>query len=133
MANRSQATRLNTASSDPRRIAENDLWHALEERREAIRAAHLTFSERQHHHLREAHEAGRLIDTLNAAMERRATATTADPYYLRPMAEAIKAGLAPWEEVLIRRGEPWTPYVTRGARRGALRAIEDAKSYIPFL
>jgi hypothetical protein len=83
--------------------------------------------------LREAHAAGRLIDELNAAMERRATAAGADPYYLRPMAEAIKRGLHPWEEVLLRRGEPWTPYVTPGARRGARRAIEDAKSYIPLL
>jgi hypothetical protein len=83
--------------------------------------------------LREAHAARRLIDELNAAMERRAAATRANPYYMRPMAQAIKHGLAPWEEVLIRRGEPWTPYVTPGARRGARRAIEDAKAYIPLL
>lgn len=34
--------------------------------------------------------AGRLIVELNKAMEGRAAATTADEYYLRPMAEAIK-------------------------------------------
>lgn len=123
---------LNTASSDPRRIAENDLWHALEERREAIRAAHLTFSERQHHQLREAHEAGRLIDTLNAAMERRATATTADPYYLRPMAEAIKAGLDPWEAVLIRRashGHLMSHVVLGGARSARSRTLSPISHF----
>jgi hypothetical protein len=57
----------------------------------------------------------------------------ADPYYLRPMAQAIKRGLPTWEDVLIRPGQPWTPYVTPGARRGARRAIANATSYIPFL
>ena len=124
---------MSTATSKPRQDAENALWHALEERRDAIRAAGLGFSERQHHQLRQAWAAGRLIDRLNAGMEKRAKATRADEYYLRPMAQAIKAGLHPWEELLVRRGEPWAPYVTPGARQGARRAIEDAKAYIPLL
>jgi hypothetical protein len=124
---------MSTTSSDPRRAAANDLWHALEARRDAIRAAGLGFSERQHSLLREAHNAGGLIDRLNTAMERRAKATTADPYYLRAMADAMKHGLPIWEEILIQPGQTWTPYVTPGARRGAKRAIEDAKAYIAFL
>jgi hypothetical protein len=125
--------RLSTASSDPRRSGENALWHAPEERRDAIRAAGVRFSERQHHQMREAHAAGRLIGELNAAMERKAAATRVDPDDMRAMARAIKAGLAPWEEVLIRRGEPWIPYFTARARQGPGRAIKDAEAYVPFL
>jgi hypothetical protein len=56
-----------------------------------------------------------------------------DPYYLRPMAQAIERGLLTWEDVLIRTGAPWMPYVTPEARRGARLAIATATSYIPFL
>lgn len=120
-----------STQSNPRRAAENALWHALEERRDAIRAAGQNFSERQHHQFRQAHAAGRLIAELCRAMEN--YKGNGDPYYLRPMAEALKHGLPTWEDVLIRRGQPWTPYVTATARRGAQRCIADARAYIPFL
>jgi hypothetical protein len=122
-----------TPPPDPRRAADNALWHALEERREAIRAAGLTFSERQHHQLREAWHEHRLIDALCNAMEDYTHKAAPNPYYLRPMAQAIKKGLETWEHVLIRRGEPWTRYVTPKARRGANKVIADATAYIPFL
>ena len=122
---------MSTAPSAGRRAAENALWHALEERRDAVRTAGLGFSERQHHQFREAHAAGNLIGERGTASE--SYTGGADPYYLRPMAQVIKSGLPTWEDVLIRRGESWTRYVTPGARRGARRAIADATSYIPFL
>lgn len=107
------------------------MWYALEERRDEIRAAGLPFSERQHHQFREAHDEGRLIHALCTAMEK--YEPKGDEYYLRPMAEAIKRDLPTWEHVLIRPGEPWTPYVTPRARRGAQRCIKEATDYIPFL
>lgn len=122
---------VSTSLSDPRRAAENALWYALEERRDRIRDAGLSFSERQHHLFREAHATGNLIRELCGAMER--YKSTGDEYYLRPMAEAIKRGLETWEHVLIRPGEPWTPYVTPAARSGARRCIADAKAFIPLL
>jgi len=123
---------MSAAPPDPRR-AENDLWHALEERRDEIRAAGLGFSERQHHHLREAHAARRLIAELNASMEKRASGASGDSYYLRPMAQAIQAGFQPWEELITRTDETWTEFFTSRARQGARQAIDDAKAYIPFL
>ena len=45
---------------------------------------------------------------------------------LAAMARAIKRGLPTWEHVLKQKGEPWTPYVTPKARRGAERCIADA-------
>jgi hypothetical protein len=122
---------VSTTPSKPPRAAENALWYALEERRDQIRAAGLTFSERQHHQLREAHDKGNLIQGLGGGVER--YKGNGNEYYLRPMAQAIKHGLPTLEHVLIRPGEPWTPYVTPGARRGAQRAIADATAYIPFL
>jgi hypothetical protein len=85
--------------------------------------------------MREAHAAGRLIDDLNAAMERRARATPrpGDDYDLRVMAQFMKHRLPIWEEVLIRPGEPWRPYFTPRARLGARRAIEDARAYMQDL
>ena len=108
------------------------IWYALEERRDQIRAAGQGFSERQHHQFREAHAAGKLINDLCASMEGYYPGR-GDPYYLRPMAQAIKHVLPTWEDVLIRKGEPWTPFVTAAARRGSQKCILDAKAYIPFL
>ena len=56
-----------------------------------------------------------------------------DEYYLRPMAHAIKRGLETWEHVLIRKGEPWSPFVTSEARRGAEACIQEATEYIAVL
>ena len=120
------------STPDPRRAAENALWYALEERRDEIRAAGLGFSERQHDRLRTAHEEKRLISAMCAAMERYKKGG-GDPYYLQPMALAIKNGLETWEHVLIRKGEPWTPYVSRAAERGAKWCIEDATDWIAAL
>lgn len=123
---------MSTTPTTTRRAAENALWYALEERRDQIRAAGQGFSERQHHQFREAHAAGKLINDLCASMEGYYPGR-GDPYYLRPMAQAIKQGLPTWEDVLIRKGEPWTPFVTAAARRGSQKCILDAKAYIPFL
>lgn len=118
--------------SDPLRAAENALWHALEERRDQIRAAGLGFSERQHHRFRELWEEKRLIQGLNESMARYKEGS-GDPYYLRPMAEALKHGFQPWEELLLRHDEAWSPYVSAKARLGCQRSIADAKAFIPFL
>jgi hypothetical protein len=75
------------------------------------------------------HAARNLIAELCAAME--SYRGNGDPNYLRPMAQAIKQGVPTWEDVLIRTGAPWTPYVTSGARRGANKCIADATAYIP--
>jgi hypothetical protein len=56
-----------------------------------------------------------------------------DPQRLLAMARVMKAGLPTWEELLIQPGEPWEPYVTPGARRGARAAIADAKACIPVV
>lgn len=118
--------------SNPRRLAENALWYALDERREQLRDVGLPFDERSHHHFRELHDERRLISGLCKGMGQYKKGR-GDPDRLRPMAQAIKAGLDTWEHVLTRRGEPWTPYVTPEARRGATWAIEDAKDIIPFV
>ena len=122
---------MSTTLFNTRRAAENALWCALEERRDQIRAAGLGFSERQHHVFRQSHAAGKLIAGLCGSME--GYKSNGDPHYLRPMAQAIKHGLPTWEDVLIRPGEPWTPFVTAGARRGAKKCIKDAAAYMPFL
>ena len=119
--------------SNPRRDAENALWHALEERRDAIRAKKLVFSERQHHQFREAHAAGTLIATLCKAMENYRSNSPGEAYYLEAQARQIKAGLENWEHVLIRQNAPWSPYVTSAARRGANQCIKDAKQLVPFV
>jgi hypothetical protein len=122
---------LSTSSPTPRRIAENSLWHALEERREQVGRAGLKYSPRQYAQLKQAHEDGDLIAQLCAAME--GYTGKGDPYYLEAMARVIKRGLETWEHVLIRRGTPWERYVTRGARRGAETAIANAEFYVPLV
>jgi hypothetical protein len=119
-------------TTNTKRAAENALWHALEERRDDIRAAGLWTgrSEQQHQGFGEAHAAARLIDELVAIMERRAMRAGGDPVQLTAMAQAIKHGFPIWEEVLIRPGELWTPYFKRPrVREGAERAIEAAKAW----
>ena len=123
---------MSTPSSDPRRAAENALWYALEERRDQIRAAGLPFSERQHHYLREAHDEGHLIQYLCGVEGYTGSSTDYDDS-LTAMAHLIKRGLPTLEDVLIRKGEPWTPYVRLPCRRGAEKAIADATAHIPFL
>jgi hypothetical protein len=96
-------------------------------RRDQIRTAGLTFSERQHHHRREAHDEGKLIEAMCTAMENYTPKW--DEYYLRPMAHAI-AGLRRGSTFRIRKGEPWSPFVTSKARRGAEACIQEATEYI---
>ena len=107
------------------------MWYALEERRDQIRAADLPFSERQHHYLREAHDEGNLIEYLCGVEGYKGSADDEDS--LRAMAHLIKRGHETLEHVLIRRGEPWTPYVRLRCRRGAQKAIADAAAQAPFL
>jgi hypothetical protein len=38
------------------------------------------------------------------------------------MIDIVKAGLEPWEAVLLERGRPWTPYVT-DAQRAVLHQV----------
>jgi hypothetical protein len=123
---------VSASQSDPRRAAENAFWSALEERRDQIRAAGLTFDERSHHHLREAHADGTLLAGLCAGVGRYKTGG-GDPHKLEVMAKVIKRGLPTWEDLLIRPGAPWAPYVTAEGRMGAKRCIADAKAYIPFV
>ena len=118
--------------SNPRRAAENAFWYALQERRDQIRAAGLPFDERSHTQHRELHAEGRLISGLVAGVARY-KAGAGKPWRLKAMAVAMKAGLPTWEHLLIQPGEPWAPYVTQGAKRGARAAIADAKSLIPFV
>lgn len=118
-------------SVGPYRAAENALWQALEERRGTLRAAGLPFSERQHHQFRQAHAAGTLLSGLCSAMEN--YKSPGDHRYLTPMAHALKRNLETVEDVLIRRGGPWTAYVTARARRGARTITADARELIPFV
>ena len=82
--------------------------------------------------MREAHDDKDLIQWMCGAME---TYKTGDGYpdNIAAMAKAIKRDLPTWEHVLIRKGEPWAPYMTPKARRGAEKCIADATAYIPFL
>jgi hypothetical protein len=79
-----------------------------------------------------AHAEGRLIEEMNASMERYRSSSS-DPYYKQAMAMQIRAGLRNWEHILLERYQPWTPYVTPAARRGARQCIADARAYVPFL
>lgn len=127
----SVAKAASTSPSRTRRAAEHALWSAIEDRRDQIRAAKLPFGERQHHKLRVAHDEGRLIEALCGAMEN--YRSSADEHNLRGMARTIRAGFPTWEEILIRPGEPWSPFVSPAARRGAKQSIADATAYIPLL
>lgn len=51
----------------------------------------------------------------------------------KAMARTKKAGLDTWEDVMIRPGQPWTPYITPRAKLGAQECVADAVAYIPFL
>ena len=130
---------MSSIPSNPRRAAENALWDALKERHDQIRAAGVGFSERQPDQLRKAYEAGELIDWMHRAMENYPGDGNLDNLAalnldnLAAMARTIKRGLPTWEHVLIRPGEPWTPYVTPKARRGAENSIGDATAYIKYL
>jgi hypothetical protein len=123
---------LSNPPSDPRRAAEKAFWHALQERRDQIRDAGLKFDERSHYEFAKGYEAGTLLSGLCAGVGR-FKAGRGDPQRLQAMARVMKAGLPTWEDLLIQPGEPWTPYVTPGARRGARAAIADAKACIPFV
>ena len=46
------------------------------------------------------------------------------------MAETLDHGLEVWEQVLIRPGAPWVPYMTPKARLGARKAIGEAKKWV---
>ena len=80
---------LSTPSPNPRRIAENSLWHALEERCEQVGRAGLKYSPRQYAQLKQAHEDGDLIAQLCGAME--GCTGKGDPYYLEAMARVHEA------------------------------------------
>lgn len=115
------------------------MWNALVERRHQIRTAGVGFSERQHHQLREAYEAGKLLDWMHRAMENYPGNGNLDDLAARnldnlaAMAKTIKRGPPTWEHILTRMGEPWTPYVTPKARRGAENSIGGATAYIKYL
>jgi len=119
-------------TSNTKKDAENALWHALEERRDDIRAARLWSgrSEQQHQRFYEAHAAGRLIDDLVAGLKRRATREGGDPVQLTAMAQLITHGLPIWEQVVIRPGEPWSDCLkSPRVQEGAERAIEAAEEW----
>ncbi len=118
--------------SNPRRAAENALWYALEERRDQIRAAGLPFDERSHHRFRELHAERRLISAFVAGVARY-KAGGGDPVRLKAIAVVMKAGLPTWEHLLIQPSEPWAPYVTQEAKRGARAVIADAQALILFV
>ena len=123
---------LSHTPSDPSPAAENAFWAAPEERRDKIRAAGLPFDERSHHPFREAHAERRLVSGRVAGVARckRGRGT---PGRLKPIAAAMKAHLPTWEHLLIQPGEPWAPYVTPEAKRGARSAIADAEGLVPFV
>jgi hypothetical protein len=114
-----------------KKAAENDLWHALEERRDCWRDAHVWSgrTEQQHQKLYAAHASGRLIDDLVEVYERRGTQKGGNTVQLAAMAKAIKAGCPLLEHVLIQSGERWTRYITPRARAGAAAAIEAAEEW----
>ena len=95
-----------------KQAAQNALWHALEERRENLRAEKLWTgrTEQQHRKLEAAYDDGRLIDALVEAMERRARTSVHSDVHLRQMAKVIKAGHPIWEQILIEPNKPWSRY-----------------------
>ena len=115
-----------------KRDAENALWHALEERRENLRAAKLWTgrTEQQHRKLEAAYDDRRLIDALVETMERRARTPVHNDVHLRQMAKVIKAGYSIWEQILIEPNKPWSRYFGgRLVREGAEGAVADAKAW----
>ena len=120
------------AANNDKQDAEKALWHALEERRDNLRAAHLWTgrTEQQHRKLAAAYDDGRLIDALVEAMERRARTSEHSPVHLSQMAKVIKAGYPIWEQILIEPNKPWSRYFSgRLVREGAEGAIADAKAW----
>ena len=125
---------LSHTPSDPSPAAENAFWAAPEERRDKIRAAGLPFDERSHHPFREAHAERRLISGLVAGVARykRGRGTPgrlpSEAYNSGDEGSPSDSGAPP-----IQPGEPWAPYVTPEAKRGARAAIADAEELIPFV
>ena len=116
---------------DPRQAAENAFRHALEERRDQIRAAGLRFDPRSETRLEKAYDDGNLLGGLCEGVAR--FKPPGDPVRLQAMARLMKGGLDTWEHVLIRPGSPWARYVTPQARRGAQAAIAEAQKLVPFV
>jgi hypothetical protein len=114
--------------SDDLREAQEALWRALEERAAAHREARVPFSESQHGKWHKAYRQGRLIDSMNRAMEKRASSTKLNNTNLRAMAETLRHGLEIWEQILIRPHARWRPYVTYRARQGAEKSIAAARA-----
>jgi hypothetical protein len=115
-----------------RQAAENALWHALEERRENLRAQKLWTgrTEQQHRKLEAAYDDRGLIDALVDAMERRARTSVHSDVHLRQMAKVMKAGYPIWEQILIEPNMPWSRYFRgRLVREGAEGAVADAKAW----
>lgn len=120
------------SETDQQRAAENAFWTALEERRDDIRAARVPFDERSHSKFRELHSEHRLLSGLVAGVSRYKRGR-GDPNRLKAMALVMKAGLPTWEHLLLRPAEPWTPFVTKQAERGARAAIADAEELVRWV
>jgi hypothetical protein len=119
-------------TTNTKQAAQTALWHALEERRENLRAEKLWTgrTEQQHRKLEAAYDDGRLIDALVEAMERRARTSVHSDVHLRQMATVIKAGHPIWEQILIEPNKPWSRYFRgRLVREGAEGAVRDAKAW----
>jgi len=123
---------MTSSSADEHRLAENAFWAALEKRRDDIRAAGVPFDERSQSKFRELHDAHRLLGSLIAGVSRYRRGQ-GDPVRLKAMAQVIRAELPTWEHLLLRAEEPWTPFVTKEARRGAQAAIDDASELVPWI
>jgi hypothetical protein len=116
-------------TTDPKRAAENALWHALEDRRDQVRAAKLWTgrTQLQHQKLYDAHASKRLIDDLVANYEREARTPSSNPVQLAAMAKVMRAQLPILEDVLIRENQPWSPYFSGRAREGLKGVIQRTK------
>jgi len=94
-------------TSGRKRDAENALWHALEERRENLRAAQLWTgrTEQQHRKHAAAYDDGRLIDALVETMERRARSSTHSPVHPSQMAMSQAGFRGDSESRILSSGE----------------------------
>jgi hypothetical protein len=93
--------------------AQNNLWHALEQRRQELNKAGLKFSSRQYAKMAKAHADGGLI----AWFIKDLAGTVDQNENIEAMARAMKAGVETWEHVLIDPTGAWAGFVPAATRQ----------------
>jgi hypothetical protein len=120
-----------TAPSNPaRQAAEGALMDRLEAWAKGLGVGHIQTADGRRYYpsrtiasMRRAHAEGRLIDAMTDWLPsyRRNSGTPA----AARMADIVKAGLVPWEALLLELGKPWTTFVTDAQREVLCRVLRD--------